>query len=72
MDGICDQCGGKLYQREDDRPEAIRVRMEAYERSTSPLADYYRAKGLLISILAEGTPEQIFDRTLKALKPKQA
>lgn len=72
VEGICDQCGGKLYQREDDRPEAIRVRMEAYEKSTSPLADYYRAKGLLISILAEGTPEEIFDRTLQALKPRLA
>ena len=37
--GVCDQCDGKLYQREDDRPESIRVRMEAYERSTAPLAD---------------------------------
>ena len=72
VEGICDQCGGKLYQREDDRPEAIRVRMEAYEKSTSPLADYYRKQGLLISILAEGTPEEIFNRTLKALKPKKA
>ena len=40
--GVCDHCGGKLYQREDDRPESIRVRMEAYERSTAPLADFYR------------------------------
>ena len=72
VEGVCDQCGGKLYQREDDRPEAIRVRMEAYERSTSPLADYYRQKGLLISIAAEGTPEDILGRTLKALRPGTA
>jgi adenylate kinase len=67
VEGVCDQCGGKLIQREDDRPEAIRVRMEAYEKSTSPLADYYRRKGLLISIAAEGSPEEIFERTLVAL-----
>jgi adenylate kinase len=65
--GVCDHCGGKLYQREDDRPESIRVRMEAYERSTSPLADYYRRKNLLVSISAEGSPEEIFQRTLDAL-----
>ena len=72
VEGVCDQCGGKLYQREDDRPEAIRVRMEAYERSTAPLAEYYRQKGLLVSVLAEGSPEEILDRTLKALKPAKA
>ena len=42
--------------------------MEAYERSTAPLADYYRRKNLLVSIAAEGSPEEIFKRTLDALK----
>ena len=68
MTGVCDHCGGKLYQREDDRPESIRVRMEAYERSTAPLANFYRQRKLLLSIPAEGTPEEIFKRTLDALK----
>jgi adenylate kinase len=66
--GVCDHCHGKLYQREDDRPDSIRVRMEAYERSTAPLADYYRRQNLLVSIAAEGSPEEIFQRTLQALK----
>jgi len=66
--GVCDHCGGKLYQREDDRPESIRVRMEAYERSTAPLADFYRKRKLLLSISAEGSPEEIFKRTLDVLK----
>jgi adenylate kinase len=66
--GICDHCGAKLFQREDDRPEAIRIRMQAYERSTTPLTDFYRRRNLLISIVAEGTPEEIFARTLKALR----
>jgi adenylate kinase len=66
--GVCDHCGGKLYQREDDRPESIRVRMEAYERSTAPLADFYRRRKLLLPISAEGTPEEIFGRTRDALK----
>jgi adenylate kinase len=64
---ICDHCGGQLVLREDDRPEAIRVRMQAYEKSTAPLADYYRQRGLLVSIAAEGTPETIYGRTAAAL-----
>jgi adenylate kinase len=73
--GVCDHCGAQLYQREDDRPESIRVRMAAYEKSTAPLADFYRQRNLLVSISAEGTPEEIFERTAKALKatkPKKA
>lgn len=65
---VCDHCGGKLYQREDDRPESIRVRMEAYEKSTAPLADFYRQRNLLVSIPAEGTPEEIFERSMKSLQ----
>jgi adenylate kinase len=65
--GVCDHCGGSLYQREDDRPESIRVRMRAYEESTAPLADFYRTRKLLVSIPADGSPETIFDRTLHAL-----
>jgi len=65
--GICDECGLELFQREDDKPETIRVRMEAYEKSTAPLADFYRRRGLLISIPAAGTPAETFQRTLDAL-----
>jgi adenylate kinase len=65
--GICDHCGSGLYQREDDRPDSIRVRMEAYEKSTSPLVEYYRTRNLLVCVAAEGTPEQIFEQTLVAL-----
>lgn len=65
--GICDHCGGELLQREDDRPESIRVRMAAYEMSTAPLAEYYRKRNILISIPAEGSPETIFERTLDHL-----
>jgi len=67
MSGICDHCGAALYQREDDRPESIRVRIAVYEKSTSPLSEFYRSKGLLVSVSAEGTPEEIFERSLKAL-----
>jgi adenylate kinase len=66
--GVCDHCGAELLQREDDRPESIRVRMAAYESSTAPLADYYRMQGRLVAVSAEGSPEEIFDRTMAALR----
>ena len=65
--GICDACGGALIQREDDRPEAVRVRMAAYAESTAPLAAFYRGRKLLVPVEAEGSPEQILRRTLAAL-----
>jgi adenylate kinase len=61
---ICDRCGGRLYQRDDDRPESVTVRMDAYQRSTAPLIDFYRRAGLLLSIEATGSPEAICERTL--------
>ena len=67
VSGLCDKCGGRLIQREDDRPEAIAVRLEAYESATAPLIDFYRKLGLLRSISAEGTPDKVFSRTLTAL-----
>lgn len=67
QEGICDQCGGPLLQREDDRPEAVRVRMEVYQRSTAPLIDYYRQRNLLIPVPAHGTPQEVFARSLELL-----
>ena len=71
MKGICDACGTALFQREDDRAESVRVRMDVYEKSTSPLTDFYGRTGLLVSVSAEGTPEEIFDRTIHALEKRQ-
>jgi adenylate kinase len=68
--GVCDHCGGTLVQREDDQPESIRVRMEAYETATKPLVDYFRERGLLVPISGEGTPQEIFQRTLAALEKR--
>jgi adenylate kinase len=64
---ICDRCGGHLYQREDDRPASILVRLEAYEKSTAPLIEFYRNLGLLVSVPAGGTPEEVCDHTIAAL-----
>ncbi len=65
--GVCDKCGGQLVQREDDRPESVRVRMAAYEKSTRPLIDFYQEHGLLVSIAAEATPQETFRRSLRML-----
>ncbi len=72
VEGVCNHCGTKLEQREDDRPEAVKVRMEVYEKSTKPLIDFYRQRGLLLTIEAEGTPEEIYQRTLSALSSLRA
>lgn len=63
----CDLCQGLLFQREDDRPEAIRVRLDTYERSTAPLIDFYRKMGLLVPVRATGSAEEIYARTLSLL-----
>jgi adenylate kinase len=65
--GVCDRCGGKLFEREDDRPESIEVRLVAYEQSTAPLIEFYQNLGLLLPIAARGTPEEICQRTLAML-----
>jgi adenylate kinase len=68
--GVCDECGGALIQREDDRPESVRVRLEAYEKSTAPLADYYRKLGLLVPVLVGAVPEVTYARTMSALSAR--
>jgi adenylate kinase len=59
--GVCDRCGGVLYQRADDREETIGARMEVYERESAPLHDYYRRMGLLLEVDGAGSTEQVFD-----------
>ena len=58
---------GNLFQREDDRPESITVRMATYERSTAPLIEFYKGLGLLVSVAAVGSPDEICARTMQAL-----
>lgn len=65
--GICDRCNRPLYQREDDNPETIRVRMQSYQETAAPLLDVYKNQGLLISVDADGAPGEAFQRTLTAL-----
>jgi adenylate kinase len=57
--GRCDRCGGELYQREDDGEATVRRRHLVYAEQTSPLLEYYRSRGLLVSVNGEGAPEAV-------------
>jgi adenylate kinase len=65
--GVCDRCGGELFQRDDDREETIRARLEVYDRATAPLAAFYRTRGLLREIDGTGSAAQVLDRILAQL-----
>lgn len=65
--GVCDVCGHALVRREDDRPEAIRERLKAYQAKTAPLTAYYHAKGSLHEIDGEGAPQLVYERVRKAI-----
>jgi adenylate kinase len=59
VSGTCESCGGDVIQRADDQPEAIRRRLETYERDTAPLLDYYAQKGLLVNVNGDQSPEAV-------------
>jgi len=67
-DEICDQCGGKVIQRPDDRPEVVRERLRVYEEQTSPLVEFYSRKGLLRVIPSNGSIEEVYERVKEVLK----
>lgn len=67
-DNICDVCSGELVQREDDKPETIKKRMKIYHEQTMPLANYYRENGLLKTVDASGTPDEVHENVKKILK----
>jgi adenylate kinase len=65
---VCDVCGGTVTQRADDTEEAIARRLDLYERETVPLTDFYRAKGLLVTIEGVGEPDDVFARLRAAVE----
>ncbi|MFD9938272.1 adenylate kinase [Streptomyces massasporeus] len=67
-DGVCDVCGGELYQRDDDSEETVRTRLEVYHTQTEPIIDYYKAQGLVVTISALGKVEDVTTRAMEALK----
>lgn len=67
VEGVCDNCGGELVQREDDREETVRHRLEIYHRATEPLQRFYWERGLLREVDALGEVEEITRRAVRAL-----
>jgi adenylate kinase len=61
-EGVCDFCGGELYQRDDDREEVILSRLKVYESQTQPLISYYRDRGLLADVKLEGSIEEMLKK----------
>jgi adenylate kinase len=59
IEGTCDYCGGEVYIRDDDRPEAVQKRLEVYRAQTAPLIDFYRQKGILVDIDARPMIDEI-------------
>ncbi|MFJ6084171.1 adenylate kinase [Streptomyces sp. NPDC092369] len=67
-EGVCDICGGELYQRDDDSEATVRTRLEVYHTQTEPIIDYYKVQGLVVTIEAMGPVDEVTQRALKALK----
>ncbi|MCL2266759.1 MAG: adenylate kinase [Treponema sp.] len=67
-ENVCDHCGGEIYTRDDDKPEAVQKRLEVYREQTAPLIQFYRDKGMLLDIDARPMVDEIVVNFKKALK----
>lgn len=66
-EGVCDKCGGQLFQRDDDKEETIKKRLDVYDKQTAPLIDYYSKKGIMKTIMGAGSIDEIFKKVVAAL-----
>ncbi len=71
-EGVCDKCGGELYQRDDDKEETIKNRLDVYEKSTAPLIDYYAKKNILKTVKGVGSIDDIFNNICAILDSQQS
>jgi len=69
--GVCDKCGGELYQRPDDAGKTIKERLNVYLAQTLPLLDYYREQGRLIEVNGDAEIEEVTKRIIEALKKEE-
>jgi adenylate kinase len=72
QDDVCDDCGGRLFQRDDDKEEVVMHRLEVYRHDTSPLVQFYADENILVGIDATGPVEEVTKRALTALRPLQS
>ncbi|MFG2002704.1 adenylate kinase [Spirillospora sp. NPDC048911] len=68
-DDVCDDCGGHLFQRDDDKEGVVRHRLEVYQEQTAPLVQFYADEGILKGIDATGPVEEVTKRALDELRP---
>jgi adenylate kinase len=66
-DAVCPTCGGEMYQRDDDKVDTVRNRLDVYEKSTAPLLDYYRGGNLLVEIDGDRPVDEVFADVVKAI-----
>jgi adenylate kinase len=66
--GVCDDCGGDLYQRDDDTEETARERIRVYDENTQPVIDYFREKGVLVEVDGEQTPDDVWEDVQAAIE----
>ncbi|MDO5707170.1 MAG: adenylate kinase [Andreesenia angusta] len=69
-EGICDNCSGELFQREDDTEETVSKRIEVYNEQTQPLIDYYEKKGIIINIDGTQSIDKVFEEIVNKLESK--
>ena len=69
---VCDNCGGDVVQRDDDKPAAIEKRLDEYERETAPLIDWYRDRGLLEVVDGLGTTDEVTQRLYDVIDRRRA
>jgi adenylate kinase len=70
VEGICDKCGGKLVQREDDKEDAINKRLAIFNNETIPVIEHFKKLKTLVEVDASNSPQQVFSDALKALNIK--
>lgn len=71
-EGVCDVCGGELYQRDDDQEEVIRTRLASYAEDTEPLEDFYAGRDVLRDVKAVGEIDDVTDRAMATLAQVEA
>jgi adenylate kinase len=67
VDGVCDRCGGELFQRDDDMADTVRHRLDVYAEQTAPLIQFYDGRSQLLVVNAMGTVEDVTERAISAL-----
>ena len=67
-EGLCDKCGGELFQRDDDKEATIKKRLDVYQQQTAPLIDYYSKKNIMKTVMGVGSIEDIFKKAVAAIE----